>query len=267
VPFSVRVSVTFGPCSYRELSKPIHETGKTPTMVSHLPLLRALTYEVIIGFKNQKVYNQFVLMVEKVVVGQLATNCYLVTDDKSRETLVIDPGDDAELIINRVRDLELKPKQIVVTHGHFDHLLAVNELKTAFEIPFLLSRKDEVMLVWFRKSTQHFVGFDPGPAPIVDAYLRRKIQVFDIKFKIIETPGHTPGGICLYLKEKNILFSGDTIFAEGAVGRTDYPYCNKNDLSESIKKLMRLPDDTLVYPGHGEETTIGQEKMFHRMQK
>jgi len=208
-----------------------------------------------------------VLTIEKVVVGQLATNCYLVFDDKSRETLVIDPGDDADLIVNRIRDLELKPRGIVATHGHFDHLLAVNDLKMAFEIPFLLSRKDEVMLAWFQKSAQHFVGFDPGPAPTIDKDLGQELSISNFQFSIIETPGHTPGGVCLYSRRESVLFSGDTIFAEGAVGRTDYPYCNHDNLIKSVDRLLQLPPETVVYPGHGADTTIGDEKAFHLIQK
>lgn len=206
--------------------------------------------------------------VEKLVVGELATNCYLVFDEKTRESAIIDPGDDTELIVNRVRDLELVPQKVLATHGHFDHLLAVNELKIAFAVPFLLSKKDEVMLGWFRESTKHFLGYDPGPAPIIDKYFDSKfIEIGRQKGEVIPVPGHTPGGVCLYFKEMGILFSGDTIFAEGAVGRTDYPYCNHANLVKSVKKLMKLPDETIVYPGHGRETTIGEEKIFHLMQK
>ncbi len=208
------------------------------------------------------------LAVKKLVVGQLATNCYLVypkTSSTSRKpkTIIIDPGDDAEYIQNKINDLDLTPELIVATHGHFDHLLAVNELKLIYKIPFSLPKKDEVMFKWYRRSTKHFLGFDPGPAPTVDQYLDRELSTHNFQFSVIETPGHTPGGVCLYSKKDNLLFSGDTIFAGGAIGRYDFPYASKAKLDQSIKKLLKLPEKTIVYPGHGEETTIEEFRKLY----
>ncbi|MCK4588253.1 MBL fold metallo-hydrolase [Candidatus Woesebacteria bacterium] len=197
--------------------------------------------------------------VKKLVVGQLQTNCYLVFDEKNSEAIIIDPGGDADYIIRTLNDLDVKPTKIVGTHGHFDHILAVNELKLAYKIPFLMSKKDEVLLKWMRKSCKFFTGFDPGPPPKVDKYLNKLLEVGDLKFEIIETPGHSPGSVSLYSNKLGIVFVGDVIFAGGGVGRTDFKYSNRKDLEKSIKKLFKLPKNTIVYSGHGEETTIGEE--------
>ena len=112
------------------------------------------------------------MKIETLVVGQLQTNCYLVWDEKVGEGIIIDPGDDADYIINKLRDFNITPKAILATHGHFDHLLAVNELKLAFKIPFLLHQKDLPLLKHMRESTMHFTGADEGPSPKVDIFLK-----------------------------------------------------------------------------------------------
>ncbi len=197
------------------------------------------------------------MKIEKLVVGQLQTNCYLVWDEESKEAVVIDPGDDADYILNKIRDLDLKLKYILATHGHFDHILAVNEFKLALKIPFLLHKKDLFLLGRMRQSARHFTGADVGPASKVDKFLKdgKEVKFGKQKFKIIETPGHSPGGVVLYNKDRGVLFSGDTIF-RGSVGRTDFSYASEEDLQRSIKKLLKLPDKTRILPGHGPETSI-----------
>lgn len=195
-------------------------------------------------------------------VGQLKANCYLVYDSEFLNTFIVDPGDDADFIYQKITDLNLTPQAIIATHAHFDHIMAVNELKINFKIPFYLPRGEEELLSWMRKSALYFTKTDPGPAPKVDKFIDENtaLEIENCKLKIISTPGHTPGGVCLYLKASNILLSGDTIFARGGVGRYDFPYSNKTALKKSIEKLLKLPDDTKVFPGHGEPTTIGEFK-------
>jgi len=191
------------------------------------------------------------MKVNILIVGQLMTNCYLV-NDANNNCLIIDPADDAEYIINRIKDLELNPKAIIATHGHFDHILAVNELKLAYNIPFFLHEKDEKFLKWTRKSTMVFTRNDPGPAPKVDKYIKEKnLKINSFEFEIILTPGHTPGSISFYNKKSKTVFVGDVIFEHGGVGRTDLPYSNTKDLIQSIKRLNKLPLNTTVYSGHG----------------
>jgi hydroxyacylglutathione hydrolase len=197
--------------------------------------------------------------VKKLVVGQLETNCYLVFDSKTRKAIIIDPGDDADYIIRILSDLEVKPLKIVATHGHLDHILAVTELKLAYNIPFLIHRADEFLLKRVRPTTKHFLGTEADPTLPVDDYLKEgdKLAIDNCELKIITTPGHTPGSVSLYSKKAGIVFVGDLIFAGGGLGRTDFQYASFDDLKKSIEKILKLPKETIVYSGHGEETIIG----------
>ncbi|MEJ2441515.1 MAG: MBL fold metallo-hydrolase [Patescibacteria group bacterium] len=198
------------------------------------------------------------LKVKTLVVGQLQTNCYLVIDGKSEEAIIIDPGDDADYIIRILSDLNIKPKEIIATHGHFDHVLGVTELKFAYKIPFLIHKADEFLLERQQATAKHFLEVDVDPASCVDKYLKEgdEIKLGKFSFKVIETPGHTPGSISLYCKEAGIVFVGDVIFEGGGRGRTDFAYSDEKELINSIKKLLKLPGKTKVYSGHGNEARI-----------
>lgn len=195
-------------------------------------------------------------------VGQLATNCYLVISDK--QALIIDPGDDADFIMRIISDEDVTPRKIVATHAHYDHILAVTELKLAYKIPFLMHRKDEFLLKEMKKSAKYFSGISTDPIPKVDKYIKGgdTLTINNQKLNIIDTPGHTPGSVTLYDDSSRSLFVGDLIFALGGVGRTDFRYSKAFDLKESIKKILKLPSETKVYPGHGEETTIGESRKY-----
>ena len=172
--------------------------------------------------------------IEKVVVGPLATNCYIVSE--KNEAFIIDPGAEPEKIFSTLPTTNLT--HIILTHAHPDHLGALSALKNEFpKAKFLLHQADLPLLKKFL------------PAIKPDEFLKEG------KFSIIWTPGHTPGGICLRMK--NILFTGDTLFAEG-VGRTDYPYSSQKDLIKSLKKLAKLPKNLIIYPGHGESSSLHQ---------
>lgn len=199
------------------------------------------------------------MQVKRIKVGPLSTNCYLISSKKN--VLIIDPGDDYELVYNEIKKVDKKPAAIIATHGHFDHLLAVNELKLAFDIPFYLHKKDEELLKWMRRSSIRYTKIDPGPAPRVDKYLKTgEMKIKDFKFKTIHTPGHTPGSVSLHFKKQKVLFVGDLIFEGGGVGRYDLPYANEEELFKSIERVLKLPKDTAVFSGHGEETTISNFK-------
>lgn len=213
--------------------------------------------------KNKKSFKRnLALKVECLVVGQLQTNCYLVWEKETQEGVIIDPGDDAEYILNRVRDLEMKPLYILATHGHFDHVLAVLELKTALKIPFLANEKDLFLLKRAVGSAKFFTGEKDALKPLVDKYIKENDRIsFGKKgeLKVIDSPGHSPGGVVF--ESRGVVFTGDTLFKQG-MGTTQYSYCSETALLNSIKnKLFKLPDETIVYPGHGEETTIGEEKV------
>jgi len=201
------------------------------------------------------------MKIETLVVGQLQTNCYLVYDQKSRKTVIIDPGDDADFIIQRIKDLELKSEFILATHGHFDHVLAALELKLAFKIPFLIHKDDLFLVKRAVRTADYFVGDTQGFNPYPDKFIKEKDIISigkNLQLKVIATPGHSPGGVSFY--SRGVLFSGDTLFYN-SFGRTDYNYGSLTDLKKSIKeKLFKLPDKTVVYSGHGPQTTIGQEK-------
>lgn len=206
-------------------------------------------------------------------VGQMQSNCYLLIDEKTRETLIVDPGDDGEYIIQKLRDEDALPKVVVATHGHFDHVMAATEITLAYNIPFLMHKNDLPILHRHQSTAKYFLGISVDPPPGISSYLKHDdiVRIGKEKLRIIETPGHTPGSVCLIWvsKEKptpSLLLSGDTLFAQGGVGRTDLSGGNKETLYHSIKtKLFSLPDNTIVYPGHGEPTTIGQEKKMHAL--
>jgi hydroxyacylglutathione hydrolase len=177
------------------------------------------------------------MSIETLVVGQMATNCYII------DGIIIDPGDDAEYIISHLTD---KPTMIVATHGHFDHIMAAYALQTAFSIPFYIHDDDIFLLSRMQSSAKHFLGLmeiDPPPVP-------SKIK----NLPCIHSPGHTPGSICLQFND--ILVVGDTVFADGAVGRSDFSYSDPHKLSASIKKIMSFPKGTRILPGHGKEFSL-----------
>lgn len=197
-----------------------------------------------------------------LTVGPLDTNCYVVVDESSGACMVIDPGGDAAVILDAMRKQGVKAEKIVLTHAHFDHTGAVAELKEKTGAAVLLGRGDAELLEnpgWMRPymNSKSSRGIRP------DGVLNESdlVKVGELSFKVLETPGHTPGSICLY--REGTLFSGDTLFLEG-VGRTDLPGGSMADLRDSLTgKLFVLPDDTVVYPGHGETTTIGHEKVHN----
>ena len=209
--------------------------------------------------KKPKRKNKTSLGIETLVVGQLQTNCYLVFDKKTREAVIIDPGDDAEFIIQKIKDLDLKPQFILATHGHFDHILGALELKLAFKIPFLVHKKDEFIVKRAGRTADYFVKGESNLTPKIDKYIKEGDEIVfgkEGELKVVETPGHSPGGV--FFLNEGVCFSGDTLFKQ-AIGRTDYSYGSSKDLLESLKKIFKLPKEMIVYPGHGEVTIIEKE--------
>lgn len=196
------------------------------------------------------------MRITTLAVGHLGTNCYLV--ESKNEVGIIDPGDDGEYIIDIIQRKELNPVWAIATHGHFDHVLAAMEIALTFKIPFYIHAKDEFLLKDAHRSANFFTGTEVEPFVIKADYMEEKdvLKVGDVQFEVIETPGHTPGLVCLYSKTEKVLFCGDLVFAGGGVGRTDFKYSSEKDLWHSIKKISKLPKDTIVYPGHGEKLKI-----------
>lgn len=200
------------------------------------------------------------MKVEQLTVGQLATNCYLIWDEETLEGAIIDPGDDGEFIIQKIQNIGISPKSILVTHGHFDHIGAVTELRLAFNIPFYLHQKDLFLIKRATRSARFFTGVTTDPCLPPDKFLKEGeiIKIGQEELKVLETPGHTPGSVSFFAPK--ILFSGDVIFEEG-VGRVDFSYSSKNDLRNSIKKILSLPPETLIFPGHGETFKMDKIKI------
>ena len=190
------------------------------------------------------------------MVGELGTNCYL-TGDKDN-LIVIDPGGDAAKILNVINENSYKVKYIVLTHCHYDHIGAVSEVKEKTNAEILISENEKRNYMSTGVTLQNMFG-DASMITPPDMLLKEGeiIKSGEYEFKVIETPGHTSGGICLLCGDK--LFSGDTLFRE-SVGRTDFPTGDMGQLLANIRgKLFTLPPETVVYPGHGEATTIGYE--------
>jgi glyoxylase-like metal-dependent hydrolase (beta-lactamase superfamily II) len=198
------------------------------------------------------------MILETVVVGPFASNCYIVGSVSGKEGIIIDPGDEAGKILEKVGSLGLDIKLIVLTHGHMDHAGALKAVREATGVEVAM-HTDDAKTLRSHSLAMAFGLFYPNPSP-PDRFLRDGdvLDVGDVHFEVVHTPGHTPGGICLL--GQGVVFSGDTLFNYG-IGRTDLPGGSHHQLLESIRtRLLVLPDDTIVYPGHGSATTIGAER-------
>ncbi|QBD79836.1 MBL fold metallo-hydrolase [Ktedonosporobacter rubrisoli] len=195
-----------------------------------------------------------------ITVGMLQENCYLYACPQTREAVIIDPGDEAERIIHTIKDLKLIPKYIINTHGHFDHICAIDAISEVYPVPLAIHPADVPLYSDARAAAM--CGRQP---PLVkrkpDILLKEgdTISFGTLTLEVIHTPGHTPGGICL-ISRPYCVFSGDTLFHRG-IGRTDLPGGDYEQIIESIgEKLYILEDDLAVFAGHGEPTTIAEEK-------
>jgi len=204
--------------------------------------------------------------IQKFVVGELQTNCYLVSDQLSDQCLIIDPGDEANLISENILRQNLKPKAIIASHGHFDHLLAANELQLAFDIPLFIHPDDERILNYMTDSAQHWLDreiIEQPPANIEYLEDGEKLKIMNYELQIIHTPGHSPGGICLFYDPpqasqaggQGIIFTGDTLFKDG-IGRTDLSYSSPKDMQLSLQKIRTKFKGFTAYPGHGNDFII-----------
>lgn len=199
-----------------------------------------------------------------LTVGDLATNCFLVTDEETRETLIIDPADEGDFISTTLLENKLIPKAIILTHGHYDHCLAVLELKLNFNLPIYLHPKDLFLYKQAHLSAKHFSQLTIPKLPPVDHFIddKEEIRFGNSGLKVIHTPGHTPGSVCLLpicpancdlsSENCNFIVTGDTLFVNG-VGSIDHAYSSKSDLKKSLSKLRsEIPNlsSSLIYPGH-----------------
>jgi len=198
---------------------------------------------------------------EILPVGPLACNCSVIGDEESREALVIDPGDEVEAVLAIVRRHRLRVKQIIITHAHIDHVGGAMKLKRTTGAPILLNQNDYALLQMLEEQAA-WVGMAP-PGPVtVDASLddAATVRAGKLAASVMHTPGHTQGSVCLYFEPEKKLLAGDTLFA-GSIGRTDLPGGSYEKILSSLhERVLALPDETLVVPGHGPLTTIGRER-------
>ena len=226
---------------------------------------------------------------EVLPVGPLQCNCSLLGDEASGEAIVVDPGDEVQRILNLANKHHLSIKQIIITHAHIDHIAGAHRLKQLTGAPILYNQRDlplvkmmDMQAAWLGMQTPEVmppdedltdgriiaVGIHPSqasaasdsPSPMVPTLPDPPRPQPGLTGQVLLTPGHTPGSLCVYLRDQNLLLAGDTLFA-GSIGRTDLPGGDHNTLLRSIRaKIFPLPDETVVLPGHGPRTTVGEER-------
>lgn len=203
------------------------------------------------------------LKVEQYVVGAVQTNCYFAINEDTKETLIVDPGASAAKLTEILEQEKLNPAAILLTHGHFDHAAGAAELAEHFDIPVYAHEREQETL---ENPALNLSGWDGGQVKYhADVFVRdeQEIDLAGFHIRVLFTPGHTVGGCCYYFSYQNAVFSGDSLFAQ-SIGRTDFPKGSASQLISGIReKLMALPDDVTVYPGHNEITTIGTERMYN----
>jgi hydroxyacylglutathione hydrolase len=198
---------------------------------------------------------------EIIPVGPLQCNCSIIGDEVSHEAMVIDPGDDIEDILELIRKHNLQVNQIVITHAHIDHVGGAMKLRAATGAPILLNQNDGALLKLLDLQATWIGMASPGEVKIDQSIgTADQISAGSLKADVLHTPGHTEGSICLYFSANKKLIAGDTLFA-GSIGRTDLPGGSFDKIINSLhEKVLTLPDDTIVVPGHGPLTTIGEER-------
>jgi len=192
------------------------------------------------------------MQIETLKLGQLDTNCYLAWCEKTNEAIIIDPADEGGFISEKILELNLKPVTIVLTHGHFDHILGLLELKLNFPQTQIVMHKTDLFLVEsVQKRAQHWLKMQVNPAPKPDRFVVEgdKIEFGQEALTVLHTPGHTPGSICLY--NGHVMFTGDTLFKDEVIGRTDLSYSSSKKIQQSLKKIKNLPGSRRMYAGHG----------------
>lgn len=197
------------------------------------------------------------MQIETFILGSLQTNCYLIWQDKTAQAFIIDPADDGDFLNEELLRRGLTLESIVLTHGHFDHCLGLLSLKSAWGVPIMMNFADQFLLKNAQQSALHWLGVEADPVPPADFDLAdlTSVELIGENFQVIQTPGHTLGSVCLLHEKDKTLFSGDTIFANGNIGRTDFAYSDGKKMKSSLEKLKQMQRNGLygqVFSGHGE---------------
>jgi len=232
-----------------------HRGVKTIIVLAMLPAIVCMIW----FYLNHNKGKMNTMLLSRLVVGPLQVNCFILADEKTKEAVVIDPGDDAADILKLINEKALKVKYIVNTHGHFDHVGANRAVKEATGAEILIHEADALLMAAAAQQSSAF-GMRSASSPPADRFVTHGdvIMAGEIALTVAHTPGHSQGGICLL--EQGMAFTGDSLFA-GSIGRTDFPGGDLTTLLGSIKKnLLTLPDDTKVFSGHGPASTIGEER-------
>ena len=203
------------------------------------------------------------IMVRSLVLGMVATNCYFVMNQETKEMLLIDPADDLEAIDQQVLKMGGKPVAILLTHGHFDHILAAADCREKYQIPVYAHQLEQEVLERskYNLSSRWSDAYSMKADHL--AVDKEELELGGFQIQVLHTPGHTQGSVCYYFPVEGMLFSGDTLFAQ-SYGRTDFPTSSMSDMQSSITRLLStLPEATEVYPGHNESTSISIEKRYN----
>ncbi len=194
------------------------------------------------------------IVVHSLSVGQLATNCYILA--AGGKNYIIDPGGDGTYIGETLLKLQMIPQAIFLTHGHFDHMLGAFEISTAFGIPTYVSKRDSFLVERMQQTAEHFLKYAVDDIPPKPLFFYEDGKLLDSNVRILYTPGHTPGSVCLDVVGFPVLFTGDTLFAGGFVGETNHEYSSKQELQKSLSLINAFEEETILFPGHGESTTL-----------
>lgn len=203
------------------------------------------------------------IKIKKMILGVIDTNLYIVYDNDKKEAVIIDPADEPGRIMNAIKKLDVKPVAIFLTHGHYDHILAANFLKNYYHIPIVAHNREKTLL---KNSNLNLSAENECSTKVYpDIFVKDKeeVEVGGMTFKVFYTPGHTAGSCCYYMESEKIMFSGDTMFA-GTCGRCDLPTGDPVRMAKSIEKLLKLSDEVVVFPGHGDQTVIGIERFYYQ---
>ncbi len=203
------------------------------------------------------------MKVGQCCVGMVRTNCYGLLNEQTKEIIIVDPGDDSETVASLVDRMGGKPVAILLTHGHFDHIMAVEALKEKYQIPVYAGLEEEDVLADPALNKTDLLRRPMSVRPEVLLKDEEEFNLAGLSLRAYHTPGHTKGSMCYYFPEESVLVSGDTLFCE-SVGRTDLPTGSSRQIIESLRRLLKiLPEETDVLPGHESATTIGHEKRYN----